>query len=157
MSLPSNMADGAQVPYLVTGAGGYYHLHGMMKVDGERLVAPVVYDDKQGAVSRLDRALATSVRGLRLRQLRAEQLGALADADPQVEAGIARSRLIDRILVGRWRAVRRVVRDRRDGRETYYRVEPKALGPLLDWISFYAAFWENRIDRLEALLKRMDQ
>ena len=53
--LTKNMADGAQVPYLVTGAGGYYHLHGMMKVDGERLVAPVVYDDKQGDPVSLER------------------------------------------------------------------------------------------------------
>ena len=50
-----------------------------------------------------------------------------------------------------------LVRDRRDGRETYYRVEPKALTPLLDWISFYSAFWDSRFDRLESLLKRMDQ
>jgi DNA-binding transcriptional ArsR family regulator len=50
-----------------------------------------------------------------------------------------------------------LVRDRRDGRETYYRAEPKALAPLIDWISFYSTFWHNRFDRLEALLKRMDQ
>ena len=50
-----------------------------------------------------------------------------------------------------------LVRARRDGRETYYRVEPKALTPLLDWISFYSAFWDSRFDRLESLLKRMDQ
>ena len=50
-----------------------------------------------------------------------------------------------------------LVRDRRDGRETYYRVEPKALAPLIDWISFYSTFWHNRFDRLGALLKRMDQ
>jgi len=28
------MDGGAQVPYLVTGAGGYYHLHAMQKVNG---------------------------------------------------------------------------------------------------------------------------
>jgi DNA-binding transcriptional ArsR family regulator len=50
-----------------------------------------------------------------------------------------------------------LVRDRRDGRETYYRVEPKALTALLDWISFYSAFWDSRLDRLESLLKRIDQ
>jgi DNA-binding transcriptional ArsR family regulator len=50
-----------------------------------------------------------------------------------------------------------LVRDRRDGRETYYRTEPKALAPLIDWIGFYSTFWNNRFDRLEALLKRMDQ
>ncbi|MGB6309443.1 MAG: metalloregulator ArsR/SmtB family transcription factor [Steroidobacteraceae bacterium] len=50
-----------------------------------------------------------------------------------------------------------LVRDRRDGRETYYRAEPKGLVPLLDWMSFYANFWSDRFDRLEDLLKRMDQ
>jgi DNA-binding transcriptional ArsR family regulator len=50
-----------------------------------------------------------------------------------------------------------LVRDRRDGRETYYRVEPKALAPLFDWMIFYCAFWDSRLDRLESLLKRIDQ
>ncbi|MBC8136728.1 MAG: helix-turn-helix transcriptional regulator [Fibrella sp.] len=49
-----------------------------------------------------------------------------------------------------------LVRGRRDGRETYYSAEPRALAPLMDWISFYSAFWHNRFDSLEALLKRMD-
>ncbi|MEO6824721.1 MAG: metalloregulator ArsR/SmtB family transcription factor [Nitrosospira sp.] len=56
-------------------------------------------------------------------------------------------------------ALKRVglVRGRRDGRETYYSADPKALAPLIDWINFYSTFWHNRFDRLEDLLKRMDQ
>jgi DNA-binding transcriptional ArsR family regulator len=50
-----------------------------------------------------------------------------------------------------------LVRDRREGRETHYSAEPKALAPLIDWIGLYAAFWGERFDRLESLLKRMDQ
>ena len=50
-----------------------------------------------------------------------------------------------------------LVRDRREGRETHYRAQPKALAPLIDWMSFYGAFWRDRFDRLELLLKRMDQ
>jgi DNA-binding transcriptional ArsR family regulator len=50
-----------------------------------------------------------------------------------------------------------LVRDRREGRETHYSVEPKGLAPLIDWMRFYAAFWRGRFDRLEDLLKRMDQ
>jgi DNA-binding transcriptional ArsR family regulator len=50
-----------------------------------------------------------------------------------------------------------LVRDRREGRETHYSAEPKALAPLIDWIGVYAAFWGERFDRLESLLKRMDQ
>jgi hypothetical protein len=49
-----------------------------------------------------------------------------------------------------------LVRDRRSGRETHYRAQPQALAPLIDWMKFYAAFWSDRIDRLENLLDRMD-
>jgi DNA-binding transcriptional ArsR family regulator len=51
----------------------------------------------------------------------------------------------------------KLVRDRRDGRETHYRAQPQALAPLIDWMSLYGAFWRKRFDRLESLLKRMDQ
>jgi DNA-binding transcriptional ArsR family regulator len=50
-----------------------------------------------------------------------------------------------------------LVRDRRAGRETHYRAQPKALAPLIDWMGRYGAFWRDRFDRLESLLKRMDQ
>jgi DNA-binding transcriptional ArsR family regulator len=50
-----------------------------------------------------------------------------------------------------------LVRDRREGRETHYSAEPKALTPLVDWMALYGAFWEGRLNRLEDLLKRMDQ
>ncbi|PRC92050.1 ArsR/SmtB family transcription factor [Solimicrobium silvestre] len=50
-----------------------------------------------------------------------------------------------------------LVRGRRAGRETYYSAEPKALAPLINWINFYSTFWDNQFDRLEDLLKRMDQ
>src|SRR5450631_4409684 len=49
-----------------------------------------------------------------------------------------------------------LVRDRRDGRETHYSAEPRALAPLIDWLGHYAAFWPDRFDRLESLLNRMD-
>ena len=50
-----------------------------------------------------------------------------------------------------------LVRDRREGRETHYSAQPQALAPLVDWMSLYGAFWRERFDRLECLLKRMDQ
>jgi DNA-binding transcriptional ArsR family regulator len=50
-----------------------------------------------------------------------------------------------------------LVRDRRDGRQTHYSARPQGLEPLIDWMSLYGAFWRERFDRLEALLKRMDQ
>ncbi len=50
-----------------------------------------------------------------------------------------------------------LVRDRREGRETHYSAHPQALVPLIDWIGLYGPFWRDRFDRLETLLKRMDQ
>jgi hypothetical protein len=53
--LTKTMPDRTQVPYLVTGAGGYYNLHHIMKVDGEKMVAPVIFDDKEGDPVTLER------------------------------------------------------------------------------------------------------
>ena len=50
-----------------------------------------------------------------------------------------------------------LVRDRREGRQTHYSAEPQGLAPLIDWMSLYSAFWRDRFDRLEDLLRRMDQ
>ena len=50
-----------------------------------------------------------------------------------------------------------LVRDRRDGRQTHYSAQPQSLAPLIDWMSLYGAFWDDRFDRLENLLNRMDQ
>src|SRR5579862_6027991 len=49
-----------------------------------------------------------------------------------------------------------LVDDRREGRETHYRARAEGLGPLVDWLGFYAAFWSKKLDKLEDLLKRMD-
>src|ERR1700730_14234386 len=51
----------------------------------------------------------------------------------------------------------KLVRDRREGRETHYRAQPQALTPLIDWRRLYGACWRERFDRLESLLKRIDQ
>ena len=50
-----------------------------------------------------------------------------------------------------------LVRERRDGRRTYYRIEPAGLSPLIEWMARTGAFWPERIERLRDLLKRMDQ
>ena len=50
-----------------------------------------------------------------------------------------------------------LVLERPQGRVVHYRAEPKGLAPLMDWVRFYAVFWDERMDRLESLLKRMDQ
>ena len=49
-----------------------------------------------------------------------------------------------------------LVKRRREGRCVYYRVEPRGMKPLLDWIEHYRAFWPERLARLERLLEKMD-
>ena len=50
-----------------------------------------------------------------------------------------------------------LVSGRREGRFVYYRVEPRGMKPLIDWIAHYRAFWPERIGRLERLLDEMDE
>jgi hypothetical protein len=49
------------------------------------------------------------------------------------------------------------VRDRQEGRQTYYTAHPTALIALVDWASQMAGYWEHRLDQLEDLLNRMDR
>ena len=49
-----------------------------------------------------------------------------------------------------------LVRARHSGRQTHYSAQPRALVPLVNWMSHYSRFWHARFDRLEDLLKRMD-
>jgi DNA-binding transcriptional ArsR family regulator len=50
-----------------------------------------------------------------------------------------------------------LVRDRHEGRQTHYSAQLNALAPLVDWTSEMTRFWEGRFDKLENLLRRMDQ
>jgi len=49
-----------------------------------------------------------------------------------------------------------LVNGRREGRCVYYRVAPRGMKPLIDWIAHYRAFWAEHVDRLERLLQQMD-
>jgi hypothetical protein len=46
--------NGVMTPYLVTGAGGYPNLHAIMKVGGEKLVAPAKFDVGGGDTATLE-------------------------------------------------------------------------------------------------------
>ena len=50
-----------------------------------------------------------------------------------------------------------LVQARRDGRRVYYRVQPRGLTPLIDWIAHYRVFWTEHVDRLERLLETLDE
>jgi DNA-binding transcriptional ArsR family regulator len=50
-----------------------------------------------------------------------------------------------------------LVNARRDGRCVHYRVRPRGMKPLIDWIAHYRVFWTEHLDRLEQLLEKMDE
>ena len=49
-----------------------------------------------------------------------------------------------------------LVKGRREGRNVFYRIEPRGMKPLIDWIAHYRAFWAEHVDRLERLLEKME-
>src|SRR4030042_1369806 len=48
-----------------------------------------------------------------------------------------------------------LVNGRREGRCVYYRVEPRGMKPLIDWIAHYPALWTEPGDALEHPPQRM--
>jgi DNA-binding transcriptional ArsR family regulator len=50
-----------------------------------------------------------------------------------------------------------LVNGRREGRCVYYRVDPRGMKPLVDWLAQYRVFWTDRLARLERLLETMDE
>jgi hypothetical protein len=53
--LTKNQPDGTQIPYIVTGAGGYHNLHNIMMVNGQKMIPPVVFNDNSGHPVTLER------------------------------------------------------------------------------------------------------
>jgi DNA-binding transcriptional ArsR family regulator len=49
-----------------------------------------------------------------------------------------------------------LIADRAQGRNVFYRAEPKGLAPLVDWMSHYSVFWRERFASLRTLLKEID-
>ena len=49
-----------------------------------------------------------------------------------------------------------LVAERAQGRNVFYRAEPKGLAPLVDWMSHYGVFWRERFANLRTLLKEID-
>src|SRR5881392_3282436 len=49
-----------------------------------------------------------------------------------------------------------LVAERAQGRNVFYRAEPKALAPLVDWMGHYGVFWRDRFANLKTLLKEID-
>ncbi|HEV7775740.1 MAG TPA: metalloregulator ArsR/SmtB family transcription factor [Luteibacter sp.] len=49
-----------------------------------------------------------------------------------------------------------LVVDRAQGRNVFYRADPKGLAPLADWMGDYGAFWRKRFADLRTLLNEID-
>lgn len=49
-----------------------------------------------------------------------------------------------------------LIADRAQGRNVFYRAEPKGLAPLVDWMGHYGVFWRERFASLRTLLKEID-
>lgn len=45
---------------------------------------------------------------------------------------------------------------RKDGRNAFYRVDPRGLAPLVHWVDRYRAFWPAKLDKLKAVLRGME-
>ena len=50
-----------------------------------------------------------------------------------------------------------LVSGRRQGRCVFYRIEPRGLKPLVDWLSHHRLFWNEHLSRLERLLEDLDE
>jgi DNA-binding transcriptional ArsR family regulator len=50
-----------------------------------------------------------------------------------------------------------LVRERREGRFSYYRAEPRGLTALAKWVDRYRVFWPERLEKLKIVLKEIDQ
>ncbi len=49
-----------------------------------------------------------------------------------------------------------LVTDRAQGRNVFYRAEPKGLAPLVEWMGHYGVFWRERFANLHDLLKEIE-
>jgi len=50
-----------------------------------------------------------------------------------------------------------LIKEARTGRSINYAVDAAGLAPLHDWLTRYSAFWPSRIEKLQDLLREMDQ
>ncbi|MFL5298671.1 MAG: ArsR/SmtB family transcription factor [Phenylobacterium sp.] len=80
--------------------------------------------------------------------------GELSVSELTAGAGVSQPAVSQHLAVLRQAGL---VSERREGRYVRYAARAEGLKPLVDWMGFYGAFWAERFDRLEDLLKRMDQ
>jgi DNA-binding transcriptional ArsR family regulator len=50
----------------------------------------------------------------------------------------------------------KLISERRQGKYIHYRANPRGLAPIVDWLSLYGVFWQDRLENLRGLLKDID-
>ena len=50
-----------------------------------------------------------------------------------------------------------LVCERREGRNAFYRSDPRGLEPLSNWVQRYRVLWPERLQKLKRVLKEMDR
>jgi DNA-binding transcriptional ArsR family regulator len=50
-----------------------------------------------------------------------------------------------------------LVSDRREGRQAFYRAEPRGLDPLVHWLVTYRVFWTDSLGKLGDVLKELPE
>jgi DNA-binding transcriptional ArsR family regulator len=50
-----------------------------------------------------------------------------------------------------------LVRERQDGRQRFYRLNPEQLKPIYDWVAPFERYWSESYDRLDELLEQMQK
>src|SRR5688572_25905622 len=50
-----------------------------------------------------------------------------------------------------------LVAERREGRNAYYRSDPRGLAPLAQWVQRHRVVWPARVEKLKRVLKDMDR
>jgi DNA-binding transcriptional ArsR family regulator len=49
----------------------------------------------------------------------------------------------------------RLITGRREGRNVFYRADPRGIKPLTEWLRYYERFWNESFDRLDDYLKEL--
>jgi DNA-binding transcriptional ArsR family regulator len=106
---------------------------------------------QQQAVSDVFRALADPTRRAVFERL--SRKGEATVVELTATAGVSQPAVSQHLKALRLAGL---VSERRAGRNTHYRAEPKNLAPLVDWIARQEAFWRERLTHLNDLLKEMD-
>jgi len=50
-----------------------------------------------------------------------------------------------------------LVKERREGRQRLYRANPERLKPIYDWVAPFQQYWSEKFDRLDQVLKGMQE